>query len=87
MKGKYANIVWDWNGTLLDDLQAGVDALADMLSRRGITPLTPDEYKEQFGFPVEDFYRKVGFDMEAESMHDLSVDFVEAYDKYAGNLP
>ena len=37
---KYKNIVWDWNGTLLDDLQTGVDTLAEMLSRRNIKPLS-----------------------------------------------
>ncbi len=83
---KYKNVVWDWNGTLLDDLQTGVDTLADMLSRRGIQPLGVEEYKRQFGFPVVDFYVKVGFDLKAESLHDLSVDFVETYDKYAAGL-
>lgn len=80
---KYKNVVWDWNGTLLDDLSTGVDALNDMLGRRGLPLLTPEEYKEQFGFPVIDFYRKVGFDLEGESLHELSVDFVVTYDKYA----
>lgn len=86
MKKEYRNIVWDWNGTLLDDVETGVRTLADMLQRRGISPLSVEEYKVQFGFPVVDFYHKVGFDMEAESMHELSVDFVETYDKYAGSL-
>ncbi len=83
---KYKNIVWDWNGTLLDDLQTGVDTLAEMLSRRNIKPLSVEEYKKLFGFPVIDFYAKVGFDLQAESMHDLSVDFVETYDKNAKEL-
>ncbi len=83
---KYRNIVWDWNGTLLNDLQTGVDTLADMLLRRGIKPLSVEDYKKIFGFPVIDFYVKVGFDLQAESMHDLSVDFVETYDKYAQDL-
>ena len=83
---KYKNIVWDWNGTLLDDVDTGVRTLADMLARRGLCPLSLEEYKAQFGFPVEEFYHKVGFDMEKESMHELSVDFVETYDKFAGHL-
>ena len=80
------NIVWDWNGTLLDDVQTGVDTLADMLCRRGITPLTVEEYKQTFCFPVIDFYRQTGFDLDKESMHDLSTDFVESYEKHAGSL-
>lgn len=80
---KYRNVVWDWNGTLLDDLAAGVNTLNDMLGKRGLPLLTVQQYKERFGFPVLDFYREVGFDLEKESLHQLSVDFVETYDKYA----
>lgn len=83
---KYSNIVWDWNGTLLDDLKAGVNTLNDMLSRRGLQVLTEDEYKDRFGFPVIDFYQGIGLDLVKESLHELSVDFVATYDKYAGNI-
>lgn len=83
---KYGNIVWDWNGTLLNDLATGVHTLNDMLDRRGMSGLSVSDYKERFGFPVIDFYREVGFDMEKEGMHDLSVDFVETYERYTGLL-
>lgn len=83
---RYRNIVWDWNGTLLDDVRAGVDTLNDMLDRRGLPLLTVQEYKDRFGFPVVDFYHQVGFDMDKESLHVLSVDFVETYDRYAGDI-
>ena len=46
---RYKNIVWDWNGTLLDDVDTGVRTLADMLARRGLCPLSLEEYKAQFG--------------------------------------
>lgn len=83
---KYKNIVWDWNGTLLNDLEIGVTTLNDMLSRRALLPLTSEYYRECFGFPVIHFYEKVGFDLNEESFHDLSVDFVKTYDKYATML-
>lgn len=83
---KYKNIVWDWNGTLLNDLNTGVNTLNDMLGRRGLPQLSVQQYKDQFGFPVVDFYHKVGFDMERESLHELSVDFVRTYDSYAGEV-
>ena len=37
---KYKNIVWDWNGTLLNDLEVGVTTLNDMLERRKLPLLT-----------------------------------------------
>ncbi|MDE5639176.1 MAG: HAD family hydrolase [Odoribacter sp.] len=82
----YKNLVWDWNGTLLNDITAGVDTLNDMLEKRGLQKLSVEEYKDVFGFPVVDFYRKVGFDMEKESLHKISVDFVETYDRFAGGI-
>ncbi|WP_251622345.1 HAD family hydrolase [Odoribacter lunatus] len=83
---RYKNIVWDWNGTLLNDVQVGVDTLNDMLGKRGLPLLSLEGYKDVFGFPVVDFYKKVGFDMEKESLHEISVDFVETYDRFAGNV-
>ena len=83
---KYKNVVWDWNGTLLDDVETGVNTLNDMLGRRGLHQLSVEEYKDMFGFPVIDFYHKLGFDMEKESMHILSLDFVATYDKFASKI-
>lgn len=80
---RYKNIVWDWNGTLLDDVAVGVDTLNEMLEKRGLPRLSAEEYKDRFGFPVEKFYHDIGFDMEKESLHELSVDFVDTYDRYA----
>ena len=83
---RYKNIVWDWNGTLLNDLEVGVNTLNDMLGRRNLLPMTVEEYKRYFEFPVIRFYEKVGFDLNGESFHDLSVDFVKTYEKYAGEV-
>ena len=30
---KYKNVVWDWNGTLLNDVKVGVNTLNDMLGK------------------------------------------------------
>ena len=62
------------------------ETLNDMLEKRGLQKLSVEEYKDVFGFPVVDFYKKVGFDMEKESLHEISVDFVETYDRFAGNI-
>lgn len=83
---KYKNLVWDWNGTLLDDVQAGLNTLNSMLEKRGLKKLSLKEYKDIFGFPVVDFYKKVGFDLENENLHELSVDFVDTYDRFAEGI-
>ena len=86
MKKRYKNIVWDWNGTLLNDFTTGLRTLNDMLDRRGVSIVNEKTYKDIFGFPVIDFYHKVGFDMEKESFHNLSLDFVETYDRYITDI-
>ena len=74
---KYKNIVWDWNGTLLNDLEIGVTTLNDMLSRRALLPLTSEYYRECFGFPVIHFYEKVGFEICSEEFLEDGIPHVE----------
>lgn len=70
-------IVWDFNGTLLDDVRACLDALNAILRANRLHPLTAEDYRARFRFPVADFYRELGmvpatpFDWEAlgESFH------------------
>lgn len=83
---KYKNVVWDWNGTLLNDVNTGVNTLNRMLEKRGLPTLSLATYRNVFGFPVEDFYRKVGFNLQQESLHEISVDFVETYDLCAREI-
>lgn len=83
---KYKNVVWDWNGTLLDDVKTGVNTLNCMLEKRGLPTLSLATYRNVFGFPVEDFYRKVGFDFQRENLHEISIDFVNTYDLFAKGI-
>ena len=54
-------IIWDWNGTLLDDVQVSFDCLNEMLEKYHL-PTVPsiDTYRSVFGFPVRDYYARVG---------------------------
>ena len=47
-----ATIIWDWNGTLLDDVDAAVGALNRMLAKHRLPPVTRTFYRANFGFPV-----------------------------------
>ena len=76
-------IVWDWNGTLLDDTKASVDALNDQLVRRGLHPITLDFYREHFAFPVRPFYTRCGMDLVREDWNALAQDYHDAYHRHA----
>ena len=68
-------IIWDWNGTLIDDVSAAVNALNRMLAIRGVAPVTQDFYRAHFGFPVRPFYAVVGLDLEHEDWDRICTDF------------
>lgn len=62
-------IIWDWNGTLLDDVEASVWALNRMLDARALPRTTRAFYRAHFGFPVRPFYHLLGMDPDAEWDH------------------
>ncbi len=73
-------IIWDWNGTLLDDVDSAVNALNRMLAVRGLAPTTRDYYRAHFGFPVRPFYAELGVDLAHEDWDRICVDFHQFID-------
>jgi phosphoglycolate phosphatase len=68
-------LIWDWNGTLLDDVSAAVNALNRMLVKRGVEPVTREFYRRRFRFPVRPFYSEIGVDLDKWDWDDICVDF------------
>lgn len=50
------HIVWDWNGTLFDDLSVVIEAANVSLARLGAPPIDEDSYRDHFTRPVRAFY-------------------------------
>jgi phosphoglycolate phosphatase len=80
-------IIWDFNGTILDDLDLVVRSVNGQLGRRGLPLLTVERYRDVFGFPVADYYRRIGLDPDAEPMHDLSAEFFSTYAPELASCP
>ena len=54
-------IIWDWNGTILDDACVCKTIANIMLKERGIPTLPDmDAYRAVFGFPIKAYYEKFG---------------------------
>ena len=68
-------VLWDWNGTLLDDVPAAFNTANAMLRRRGLPQITRERYREAFGFPVRDFYAAVGFRLDEENWDAMAVEY------------
>lgn len=61
------HLVWDWNGTLLDDVPLVMAATNAAITSAGGPYLTTDEHRRRFRRPIADFYadvlgRRVGDD-------------------------
>jgi phosphoglycolate phosphatase len=76
----YKHIIWDWNGTLLDDAWLCVQILNRMLAGRGMKTTTLEQYQIDFDFPVISYYNKLGFDFKKESFDDIAREYISAYE-------
>lgn len=73
-------IVWDFNGTLLDDVDAGIRSVNTMLEKRGLPVIASrEDYYRVFGFPIRDYYARLGFDFEKEPYEILAIEWVDLY--------
>jgi phosphoglycolate phosphatase len=75
-----AHVVWDWNGTLLDDREHCVSVLNGMLRDAKLPAVDSDGYRRLFDFPVQRYYEKLGFDLTPEGWEELAVRFIRDYD-------
>lgn len=76
---KYQHVIWDWNGTLVDDVDLAVDAVNVLLQESSLDSVNAVSYREIFGFPVKNYYEKLGFDFEQVPFEKLCDRFVEEY--------
>ena len=81
------HIIWDWNGTLVDDAQRCVDIMNGIRSKRSMPLISLEEYRDLFDFPVIEYYKKIGFDLEKHPFEVLSEEFISGYIASRKNLP
>jgi len=76
---RYKHIIWDWNGTLIDDVWLVVETMNKMLTKRNLPKIDSEKYKKIFDFPVMNYYSKLGFDFSKDSFEILTVEFISEY--------
>lgn len=81
MIDRIGGIIWDWNGTLLNDAGLAVQTMNQMLERRGLPMLSVEDYKSVFTFPVKDYYQKIGFDFQIEPFEVPALEFIDYYNR------
>lgn len=77
--GRKKAIIWDWNGTLLDDISICIESMNILLEERGLPMLNRPTYREIFSFPVRSYYEKAGFDFRREDFEIPALEFIKLY--------
>ena len=72
-------IIWDWNGTLLDDAEICRRAINRMLKTRSLPEINMDKYRDVFTFPVIEYYKEIGFDFTIEQWEPVAMEFINQY--------
>lgn len=80
MTPRYTHLIWDWNGTLLDDAWLCMDIMNKLLAARHLPVLTAERYADKFGFPVIDYYAAIGFDFSSEPFEHISTAYIQDYE-------
>lgn len=77
----HTHLIWDFNGTILNDVEHGLNCTNIMLAARSLAVIPSVEaYREVFGFPIDEYYRRMGFDFEKEDYETvLAPEWVALY--------
>ncbi len=72
-------VIWDWNGTLLNDVKVSLLSVNQELAARNLPQITEEFYRSHFDFPVKDFYQKLGINFSKDNFDEMSFRFLETY--------
>lgn len=84
----YTHLIWDFNGTLLDDVAYDVSVTNRLLERHGLPKLpSADAYRAVFGFPVIHYYQRLGFDFSNLPFSVLADEWMSDYNSQREQAP
>lgn len=73
-------VIWDYNGTILDDTKLCYDIFIESMQEQKLDRLISfTEYRNNFRFPVIEFYKQYNFDFDLKSYEEISDDFIKQY--------
>lgn len=72
-------IIWDWNGTLLNDADHCVMCINKVLNKRHMQQIDINQYRDLFTFPVKNYYEAIGFNFEQEDFEVPAMEFIKQY--------
>lgn len=76
---KYKYVIFDFNGTILNDVDLCLNLLNEMLILKNEKPVSKETYKNIFTFPIIEYYKKAGFKFDKYSFDELAKYFIVRY--------
>lgn len=76
----FKHIIWDWNGTLLDDISLTVEVLNEQFREIGYQEISVETHRVHFEIPVKNYYRKLGINPEGLHFEQLAKEFHRIYE-------
>lgn len=78
---KYKHIIWDWNGTIINDVDICVELINWLLKEKDLKTITKEEYKNIFTIPVKNYYAALGFDFAKEPFEVIGRRWMDEYER------
>lgn len=79
--GKYKYVIWDWNGTIFNDVHLCVDVGNNLFKKKNINRISIEKYRSIFTIPVKDYYIAAGFDFSVESFENIGKEWMDEYEE------
>lgn len=88
MINKYKHVIWDWNGTMFNDVELCVEVGNNLFRKKNVPLMDIEKYKSIFTIPVKEYYRAAGFDFSIESFEVVGKEWMDEYEerKYESSL-
>jgi phosphoglycolate phosphatase len=89
MNNEFDTLVFDYNGTLVDDVDLCLNLLNKMLKANNHKEVTKKDYLNIFTFPIKEYYRQAGFDFDSgkDDFAKLAYEFDKDYRAMFINCP
>ena len=77
---RWSYVFWDWNGTIIDDLFYNYTIVNKLLVKYNKLPITVEEYRRKFCFPIKRFYSDIGFNCNDSEYAMVAEEYQEIYE-------
>ncbi len=75
----FEHVIWDWNGTLLSDVDFAIQTVNLSLAKRQLPLIDRSAYQQTFCFPIRTYYQKIGLPTDGDEFDVVCNEFIENF--------